>query len=388
MKHLTYLDAGHVEETFRVSGSKGVYRDGKGYAEHHFNLDVTEQARDILREHGIDARITKQSYAKHEDLNARTDEVNAAKAKLLVSVHANAGSKDAHGACIFHWEGSEDFANIWTKNWKDAGTGVDLHGSGKHLVVVGTWTNLHMVRESAMPAYLIEHGFMTNSNDFKYIFGKKHTAYRRKAAETIAKSVCDYHGVKYESSKADGVDKPKKNTKAKPSKTKSSEPRVQELATSYKGLRVESIYKGSDKLNFYDSPRWDNPSGTFGYESGWTIDGKVKVDGTAMYRVKNSSGHTYYITASSDYVRVVKPKAKAAANSIAPSPTLRKGDRGERVKQLQRALNSIYFKCGKVDGIFGSNVEDAVRRFQSVYDPHGVDGIYGPRTQRNLQVQL
>lgn len=58
------------------------------------------------------------------------------------------------------------------------------------------------------------------------------------------------------------------------------------------------------------------------------------------------------------------------------------------VKQLQNALDAIYFKSGKVDGWYGDKVEDAVRRFQMVYLPYEVDGIYGPNTRKKLQAVL
>jgi N-acetylmuramoyl-L-alanine amidase len=71
-----------------------------------------------------------------------------------------------------------------------------------------------------------------------------------------------------------------------------------------------------------------------------------------------------------------------------PSGILKRGSKGHEVKQLQNALNAIYFKCGQADGIFGPKTEDAVRRFQMVYLPYEVDGIYGPNTRKKLQAVL
>ncbi|MGM9988726.1 MAG: N-acetylmuramoyl-L-alanine amidase family protein [Bacillaceae bacterium] len=67
------------------------------------------------------------------------------------------------------------------------------------------------------------------------------------------------------------------------------------------GKRVESKVNG---LNFYDGPRWTNPSGTFDKGYGFIIIDKVKVDGYDQYKVKNSKGAIYYVTASSKYVIV------------------------------------------------------------------------------------
>lgn len=67
-----------------------------------------------------------------------------------------------------------------------------------------------------------------------------------------------------------------------------------------------------------------------------------------------------------------------------PSGVLKRGSKGNKVKQLQRALNAAKFKVGKVDGDYGGKTEDAVRRFQLVHDPHHADGDYGPRTKTRL----
>jgi peptidoglycan LD-endopeptidase CwlK len=82
----------------------------------------------------------------------------------------------------------------------------------------------------------------------------------------------------------------------------------------------------------------------------------------------------------------VNPQANSAQSSQYPLPNeiLKRGSRGEAVKQLQRALNAARFKCGQVDGIYGAKTEDAVRRFQMVYSPYEVDGIYGPKTKAKL----
>ncbi len=58
------------------------------------------------------------------------------------------------------------------------------------------------------------------------------------------------------------------------------------------------------------------------------------------------------------------------------------------VKQIQRALNAVYFRPGKIDGWYGDDTKDAVTRFQKVYLPYEVDGIYGPNVRRKLQAVL
>jgi N-acetylmuramoyl-L-alanine amidase len=86
----------------------------------------------------------------------------------------------------------------------------------------------------------------------------------------------------------------------------------------------------------------------------------------------------------------VKPVVKAPVKSVStvPSGVLRKGDRGSAVKALQNVLNSVNFKCGTADGVFGANTENALKRFQSMYYGLSVDGVYGPKTAAKLKEAL
>lgn len=60
-------------------------------------------------------------------------------------------------------------------------------------------------------------------------------------------------------------------------------------------------------------------------------------------------------------------------------PTLRKGNSGDEVADLQALLNAMYGADLEIDGVFGSKTEAAVKAFQQA---HGltVDGIVGPKT--------
>src|SRR5699024_5694802 len=85
-----------------------------------------------------------------------------------------------------------------------------------------------------------------------------------------------------------------------------------------------------------------------------------------------------------------KKKASKSSNSSAKLPEggVCRGDRGEKVMRLQRVINKANFKVGKVEGIYGGKTEDAVRRLQSVYDAHNVDGVYGQRTKTRLAKKI
>lgn len=64
-------------------------------------------------------------------------------------------------------------------------------------------------------------------------------------------------------------------------------------------------------------------------------------------------------------------------------PTLKRGSKGQPVKDLQEALTTLGFVPGPVDGIFGAATEAAVMALQT---DRGIDadGIVGPTTWLNI----
>jgi predicted component of type VI protein secretion system len=71
----------------------------------------------------------------------------------------------------------------------------------------------------------------------------------------------------------------------------------------------------------------------------------------------------------------------------APTSELKPGDSGAQVAVLQRALASLGFSTGKIDGQYGPSTEAAVERFQrsAQLTP---DGIVGPATLTALATAL
>jgi len=66
-------------------------------------------------------------------------------------------------------------------------------------------------------------------------------------------------------------------------------------------------------------------------------------------------------------------------------PTLRRGNQGEAVEELQALLNAKYGADLDMDGNFGKATEAAVRAFQKAHDLTA-DGIVGPKTWKALGV--
>jgi peptidoglycan hydrolase-like protein with peptidoglycan-binding domain len=71
----------------------------------------------------------------------------------------------------------------------------------------------------------------------------------------------------------------------------------------------------------------------------------------------------------------------------APATTLKPGDTGAQVKRLQRALVSLGYTVGKVDGDYGTATKTAVSQFQTASNLTA-DGVFGPATKTSLATKL
>ena len=67
------------------------------------------------------------------------------------------------------------------------------------------------------------------------------------------------------------------------------------------------------------------------------------------------------------------------------SYNIRRGHKGDQVKNLQMFLNAVLNTSLDVDGTFGSGTEDAVETFQRTYlGAASADGIVGKNTKQAL----
>jgi len=138
---------------------------------------------------GFNALSTRTSD-KYMSLQERSDFANKIKADLFISCHRNAFTNStAHGVevCVY------DKLKTTSSTYKIA------NAIQSELVKVGVSAdrgispqNFHVLRETNMPAVLIELGFITNAQD-NNLFDTKVDEY----VEAITKAVCSYFGVAY-----------------------------------------------------------------------------------------------------------------------------------------------------------------------------------------------
>jgi len=157
----------------------------EGIQEKKITLTVAKRVAEYLRRAEIQVVLTrdtdKELVAGNDDsaeLRARAEVANNAKADYFVSIHCNAASTpDAEGFEVYCYPGSIKGAMLATKI-------ADAYAlaSGLKRRKVDT-ANFQVLRDTVMPATLIELGFLTNKADCALL---KEPAFLDKCALGIA----------------------------------------------------------------------------------------------------------------------------------------------------------------------------------------------------------
>ncbi|MEM6523259.1 MAG: TIGR02594 family protein [Bacteroidota bacterium] len=107
-------------------------------------------------------------------------------------------------------------------------------------------------------------------------------------------------------------------------------------------------------------------------------------DGSRVYCLGGNQGNQVSISAYPSNTVLGFRRLTNRRRLQLPDPPLKRGDRGESVKQLQHALKIAGYPLGTTDGDFGPKTESAVMDLQSDSGFLAVDGQYGPKTRTHL----
>jgi N-acetylmuramoyl-L-alanine amidase len=197
-------DIGHGSDTWDLHHGKGVKVDDVVYEEHSFNARVGQALSRHLKRHGISEVRGQEPNKPDVALTTRTNKYNAADVDAVLSNHANANrNPSVKGICVFAWHDhpeSQRLQKLLVEEYEKLG--FETHGTGEHESEVGSWTDLHIVRETKMTACLIENGFMTNPDDFKKIF--LNSDYAEKCALAQIKALCRFWNIAFIPEVTDG----------------------------------------------------------------------------------------------------------------------------------------------------------------------------------------
>ncbi|KAB2952306.1 SH3 domain-containing protein [Heliorestis acidaminivorans] len=101
-------------------------------------------------------------------------------------------------------------------------------------------------------------------------------------------------------------------------------------------------------------------------------------------KVQTQNGRIGYITTNPTYVKSIPSNVNA---TLQLERSLKRGDRGDDVVEVQMRLSKLGFYSGRVDGDFGPMTHRAVESFQREHRLV-VDGVVGPQTTRKLNELL
>ncbi|PNE05573.1 N-acetylmuramoyl-L-alanine amidase [Priestia megaterium] len=336
-----YLDAGHGGADAGAVGANGLY-------EKNLVLKIQQYLISYLNSTYSDFTIkTTRTTDVFLSLSQRASQANSWGADAFMSIHVNAGGGTGYEDYVYRSasNASKTFQSIVHGQVQPALLSYNHPNRGRKSA------NYAVLRLTNMPAVLTEIAFIDNSTDAALL---QNEAFLKSMGESYAKGIAVYLNLPRRA-----VPNPNPTPTPNPSP---SEP----------GTKTYTIKQG-DTL--------------------YSIAQKYKITVQALQEA--NTGLSDPLT-----LQVGKTIVIPSGTSPTPSPTppsehyplpngiLKQGDSGEAVKQLQRALNAVNFKVGSVDGIYGVQTKDAVRRFQLVYLPYDVDGIYGPQTKNKLAAVL
>ena len=174
-KSTIVLDAGH--------GGTDVGANYGGVYEKDINLAVTLKVAEILKGYGYNV-ITTRSTDTTVNLYDRAPIANAVDADIFVSIHSNANpNTEVYGLSTYCFPNSRRGSLLaqYIQDAAAAATGAKNRGVYQENFVV--------LRETEMPAALVEMGFMTNEAELKKLCDSD---YQDKMAQGIADGIVQY----------------------------------------------------------------------------------------------------------------------------------------------------------------------------------------------------
>lgn len=181
---LIIIDAGHGGED---NGTQSPFKPS--YLEKSLTLTTSRMVRDFLNQMGYQTQMTRESDI-FIPLKTRASLANGANPALFVSIHYNsAPSKEANGIEIFYYLSETDKErSVASKKLATTMLKKVLERTGAKSRGVKS-ANFAVIRETNMPAVLIEGGFLTNQEEMQKI---KDPAYLKQLALGIAQGVHEH----------------------------------------------------------------------------------------------------------------------------------------------------------------------------------------------------
>lgn len=213
-----FLDAGH--------GGKDPGASGNGLIEKHIALSVALKTGNILKKHNVEVSYSRTTDTFIE-LSNRANRANVINADVFVSLHTNAFSD-------INAQGVETYSHTGSTNGKILATNIhnSIIESKLYTKNRGVKTaNFAVLKNTKMPAVLVELGFITNADDSKILKSKQN-----EFAESIARGILSHLGIKYQ------------EEKIKPLETKTEGQNIVRIKKDNKIIEVEGFLENGSNF--------------------------------------------------------------------------------------------------------------------------------------------
>lgn len=179
---LIVIDPGHGGKDLGTHSRKPPYQ------EKYLTLTTAYMLQNYLKQYGYEAILTRKDDV-FVALDKRSTFANEKRPKLFVSIHFNsAPNKKAEGIEIYYYKAGNKERKVKSRKLGEAIMGkIVAHTSAKSRGVKAG--DLAVVRETNMPAVLVEGGFLTNEKERVQL---KNAVYLKKLALGIAQGIQDY----------------------------------------------------------------------------------------------------------------------------------------------------------------------------------------------------
>lgn len=166
------IDAGHGKYTAGKRCMKKL--DPKETREWILNSRIANKLEAILADYECTIlRVDDRTGAKDISLADRVKKANDWKADVYISIHHNAGvnGKSGGGTVVFYYSSKAERANQAKSLYSNVVGHTGLKGNRAQTVIN---KGFYVIKNTKMPSFLIENGFMDSSVDVPIILTEKH----------------------------------------------------------------------------------------------------------------------------------------------------------------------------------------------------------------------
>jgi N-acetylmuramoyl-L-alanine amidase len=163
------VDPGHGGQRYSKSYTGGTRGVDSKLTESELNLRVGLELAKVLRENGAtvyltrqaDHRLSQEGSGNKEELHARIDFFEHYNCHFFLSVHHNAGGRNATGhTCL--WKSNAKDDTLYESLARDVNDALEGAVPGPKNKLIGKNGSYHILRETDIPGTISEAGYMTN----------------------------------------------------------------------------------------------------------------------------------------------------------------------------------------------------------------------------------